>query len=791
MDLAQLYRKLEFATFTQREQIADEVIRESTPEMIVTFVRGLDHPTAAVRLGVIEILRRASCREALRKLVEHARAHDGDDRVFAVRAVAQLAQPGDEFLADAATGWLAANDPFLEPHAQRIVATIRPPASESPAQPGEASLDKLVVALFTAVKGSERIQLVEQIEKRGPSALLGAAKLVLAKGNEHLVAYMCRAVIRQASVLPAPERLIPMLEAARKRLGVAPIAAAAIDDATLALGGLALSPALLARLGEMDKPQVDAVAARLGESPAEEVALHVPRLLDVLALKPPLWSSLGPVLVYAASHLRESTRAELARLTGFVVDDLRHGKALPPVTVVSAAWVLAKIAQRGEPLPRQLRLALDRIAAPEAACALAALCSTLATEEAAAVLLAMTRDPLADARTAAADAIATWQSPWIRIENAAIVPAYTDDKGEPLVRRGDRLVVALSGEDYVLDAHGRPIRNGETELGGCLCCGPQRALVRRRGQGLRCPSTWEAHLREGGRVMFERDHPLGRCKRCDSTRPRVRDGARVICVDCGAGIQAGDAPAVPPPPQAPAVPSEHGRNGDDDALPQPPTKDELEHIAPPIRSAITSNVFLHARDGDQRWNGSGIIIAREGNYLAILTNRHVVESDDRSRLCALDAMLVSGEAIRVSCVWRAQRGIDLALVEARVQNPDQVTVMQLGTGQALVGHEVFTIGNPLGLAWSYSAGTLSAIRHWTTQDGQSVRILQTDANIAPGSSGGGLFHSDGRLLGVMSFLRQGYAGGSAHFALSIDAIREAFAREDVRWHGRALADLPR
>jgi hypothetical protein len=42
----------------------------------------------------------------------------------------------------------------------------------------------------------------------------------------------------------------------------------------------------------------------------------------------------------------------------------------------------------------------------------------------------------------------------------------------------------------------------------------------------------------------------------------------------------------------------------------------------------------------------------------------------------------------------------------------------------------------------------------------------------------------------MSFLRQGHAGGSAHFALSIDAIREAFAREDVRWHESKLAELP-
>ena len=244
---------------------------------------------------------------------------------------------------------------------------------------------------------------------------------------------------------------------------------------------------------------------------------------------------------------------------------------------------------------------------------------------------------------------------------------------------------------------------------------------------------------------------------------------------------------VGPVPQAPAVPSER----DAEALPKPPSAAELEHVAPHIRAAIRANVFIGARDGDQRWNGSGIIIARDGNHILVLTNRHVVESDDRARLCALDAMTMSGEAIRMSCIWRAKKGVDLALVEGRVDQPDAIGVMPLGTGAGLVGAEVFAIGNPLGLAWSYTAGTLSAIRHWTTPDGQSVRVLQTDANIAPGSSGGGLFHADGHLLGVMSFLRQGHAGGSAHFALSIDAIREAFAREDVRWRETELATLPR
>ncbi|HSK03311.1 MAG TPA: serine protease [Kofleriaceae bacterium] len=805
-DLGALYRKLERATFLQREQIAEEVAREMPADQLGTLVRGLEHPHQGVRLGVIEILRRASHRPALRKLLEHARSHDGDDRVFAIRALAQLAQPGDDFLADPVRAWSRSGDPFIEAHASRLASILAPsrgprhePARQAapPAEPrAEAppgpSLDKLVVRLFSAVKGSERIALIEEIERRGPQALSAAAKLTFQKGNADLVAYMCRAVIRQASALPAPEKLLPVLEAARARLGKAPVAHAAIDDALLALGGVALSPALLSRLGELGGPQLEALARRLCERPPDEVALHAPKMADALAKHPELWPALGPALARAVPHVRESSRGDLRTLIDAVLDELRKGKPLPPVTVTSACAVLAHVAERGEPLPGHLRVALDRLVSVEAARALCALCARLATEEAAAALIAMLRDPLPEARRAAREALEAWRSPWIHIEGGeapAIVPRYEDEAGQPLARRGDRLVAAASGEEYVLDARSRPVRGADTELGGCLCCSPPRALVRRRREGLRCPSSWESHLREGGRTLLERDHALGRCKRCDSGRPRVRDGARVICIDCGAGM-ATDEGFAPPPPQQPAAPSEHGR-ADHDALPDPPTPEDLEHMAPHIRAAIMANVFLHARDGDQRWNGSGVVIARDGNHLAILTNRHVVESDDARRLCAMMAMTVAGEAIEVSAVWRARRGIDLALVEGRVRHPERVGVMPLGSGAVLVGAEVFAIGNPLGLAWSYTAGTLSATRHWTTRDGLSVRILQTDANIAPGSSGGGLFHRDGHLLGVMSFLRQGHAGGSAHFALSIAAIREAFAREDVRWRGQALAELSR
>ncbi len=831
LDLSALYRRLEVATFTQREQIAAEVVRDTPRDELAPLVRGLEHPQQRVRLGVIEILQRAGYRESLRRLVQHARDLDGDDRVFAMRAIAQLAEPGDEFLIDSVRGWLTWSDPFVEVHAQKLAdtlglspgrgvgkattagtATAAAPAAATvssaagPREPGAMdSLDKLVVRLFAADRGSERIALVEAIERRGPQALAAVAKLLLQKGNADLVAHACRAVIRHAQGVPHPEQLLRSLEAARTRLGNAPIAQAAIDDALLALAGVAISPALLARVGELDRAQLDALVARLGELAPGDVALHAPALLDALGRAPALWSAFGPVLAHAAPQLREGTRGELRGLVERVLDDLRKARPLPPVTLVSVCWVLARIAERGEPLPRPLRVALERLADAHAVRALGALCTRLATEEAAVSLIAMLRDPLSEARATAREALRAWQSPWVGVEGVpgsdgrdgsqppTVAPHYIDDHGQPLTRRGGRLT-AVSGDDYVLDARGRPVRASETESGGCLCCAPPRALIRRRGEGLRCPSSWESHLRDGGRTLLERDDALGRCKRCDSVRPRVRDGARVVCFDCGAGLPGiggnGDGDGAMPP-QDPPVPSEHGRAHRPDALPKPPSREELEHVAPAIRAAILANVFLLARDHHASWNGSGIIIARDGNHIAILTNRHVVESDDSQRLAAVTAMTVSGEAIPMTPVWRARRGVDLALVEGRVGNPESLGVMALGSGAVLVGAEVFAIGNPLGLAWSYSAGTLSAIRHWTTAEGESVRILQTDANIAPGSSGGGLFHRDGHLVGVMSFLRQGHAGGSAHFALSCEAIRQALVRDGVRWRGQLLGELPR
>lgn len=304
VDPSLLYRKLEQATFSQREQIAAEVVAEASPEEIGPLLRGLDHPDRRVRLGIIEIVRRAGYREGLRKLLAHARNFEGDDRVFAMRALAQLARPEDDFLAASVRGWLTSTDPFIQAHASRLAAILGSRAPSAPSSAPAAAprvaataaprveaaaepLEKLVVGLFGATRGAERVAHVEAIERRGPRDLMAAGKLVLQKGNPDIVALVCRSIIRQAGALPAPERLLPLLEAARRRLGDAPIAGAAIDDALLALGAHALSPSLLSRLGDLDRAQQEALARRLAERPAAEIAVHAPALLEALGRDPP------------------------------------------------------------------------------------------------------------------------------------------------------------------------------------------------------------------------------------------------------------------------------------------------------------------------------------------------------------------------------------------------------------------------------------------------------------------------------------------------------------------------
>jgi hypothetical protein len=756
LDVPTLLRQLAFADFSTRERMAAVAARELAPDELVALSQALDHPELCVRLGVIEVLWRAGHRESLGRLLTHAGQSTGDDRVFALRALVQLARPEDEALHAPLAAWLTSSDPFVSAQAQALARALgRPPigadepsassGSEKPASPTRARYGEggLVVALLAARTDADRIALVTEVERDGWMALAPVAQAALPQGNAAVVALLCRALIRTAETIPAAtqQALYPMLEAAHARVGASHVAADALGDALLALQGSPESPALLLHLSAMSGADMAAALGRLHDRPPEQLAHKAPILVGLLKQRPALWPVVGPLLVDAAPHLPEEVLVELREVCETALAELRKGVALTPVTLLSLCWLQAELSAPGDPLCLPLRRALERLDPAEAALALAALCARLATEEAARALADLLGSPLAEAQAAAVDAARRWESPWVHlaVEGPAERPrvtlstGYQDARGVPLVR-ADRFLVADGGELHALGPRGRPLRVEQTEHGACLCCAPPRALVLPDDGELRCPSSWQSHRPEARRLM-----------------------------------------PAPPRPRAPESTS----------WPPPPGPQELALMAPHFRRVMTANVFLLGESAGQAWTGSGVIVARDGGDVAIVTNRHVVAPHEASGLIVLSALTVSGEVFPVTTIWRASRGLDLAIVEGHVERADTLGVVALGSGGAAVGAPVVVVGNPLGKAWSYSLGSLSAVGDWEGVDGESVRMLETDAPAAPGSSGGGLFDADGHLLGLM--VGEDRASTGVGLAISLEAIRAALARDGVRWRDQPLA----
>jgi len=119
------------------------------------------------------------------------------------------------------------------------------------------------------------------------------------------------------------------------------------------------------------------------------------------------------------------------------------------------------------------------------------------------------------------------------------------------------------------------------------------------------------------------------------------------------------------------------------------------------------------------------------------------------------------------------------LCQIRVANFTAPPVTLTPIGGARVGQRVYAIGNPRGLENTLSEGLLSGLRGG---DGEA-RLLQTTAAVAPGSSGGGLFDSDGRLLGITTFAARD--GGSLNFAIPAEFLAELPARAQAQLAARA------
>ena len=138
-------------------------------------------------------------------------------------------------------------------------------------------------------------------------------------------------------------------------------------------------------------------------------------------------------------------------------------------------------------------------------------------------------------------------------------------------------------------------------------------------------------------------------------------------------------------------------------------------------------------------SGSGFIITDDGY---IVTNHHVI--DDATNISVI---LTSGETLEAELVGSDEEN-DVALLKVDVA--DKLPVVSLGDSEDLqVGDQVVAIGNPLGeLTNTLTVGYVSALDREINTDGTPINMLQTDAAINAGNSGGPLFDMYGNVIGI-------------------------------------------
>jgi S1-C subfamily serine protease len=198
-----------------------------------------------------------------------------------------------------------------------------------------------------------------------------------------------------------------------------------------------------------------------------------------------------------------------------------------------------------------------------------------------------------------------------------------------------------------------------------------------------------------------------------------------------------------------------------------------EHETSPVQTAKRNPRYKKARSKyDDFLNGvvvirnadgigTGFFVSSDGY---IVTNKHVVGAEDY-----VSVKIRSGQVL-VAKLVRTSPARDLALIKVEGKG---FTWLQLSGGEdAGVGNDVLAIGTPKGLSWSVSKGIISAVR-----DLRNVRMIQTDAAINSGNSGGPLIDlRSGKVVGVNSLtIRKDIAEG-LNFAVSSEDVLRAFNR---------------
>ena len=214
--------------------------------------------------------------------------------------------------------------------------------------------------------------------------------------------------------------------------------------------------------------------------------------------------------------------------------------------------------------------------------------------------------------------------------------------------------------------------------------------------------------------------------------------------------------------------------------------DVVEEVMPSIvaitsKSLVSSGSYGPRFFGQEQYSegaGSGIIISESDSELLILTNNHVVEGAEE-----LSVQFINEKSADAYVKGTSDRK-DVAVIAIKLSNLDAETkeairIATMGDSSKLkVGNGIIAIGNALGYGQSVTTGVVSALNRDVTIDNVTAKMIQIDAAINGGNSGGALLNGAGEVVGINSakYSSSYISSGSA----SIEGMGFAIPISDVK-----------
>ena len=173
-------------------------------------------------------------------------------------------------------------------------------------------------------------------------------------------------------------------------------------------------------------------------------------------------------------------------------------------------------------------------------------------------------------------------------------------------------------------------------------------------------------------------------------------------------------------------------------------------------------------------SGSGIIISEDGY---ILTNNHIVSTSSEesyyevSEATKVTVTLFNDETEYEAEIIGTDEQTDLAVI--KIDKTGLTKAEFADSDNIKVGEFAMAVGNPLGLESSITCGVVSAVnRKVTDSDGKTYTLIQTDAAINSGNSGGALVNSEGQVIGINTLKLQGDGIEGMGFAIPINSTED-------------------